>query len=76
MKPTELVTGLPRHPTHPRLTDATIGLYSGAAAFAVLSAVGVSPDNLAVAWWLALVAGAMTSPTQATMTSVSRDFGG
>ena len=37
MKPTNLVTGLPGHPTHPPLTDATIGLYTAAAAVAVLS---------------------------------------
>jgi hypothetical protein len=32
MKPRELLTGLPGHPTLPPLTDATIGLYTGAAA--------------------------------------------
>ena len=67
MKPAELVTGLPGHPTHPPLTDAVIGLYTGAAAFGVLSAVGVSAENLAVAWWLALVAGlVVTVPTALT----------
>jgi uncharacterized membrane protein len=57
MKASDLATGLPGHPTHPPLTDVTIGLYTGAAAFAVLSASGVAAENLAVAWWLALVAG-------------------
>ena len=67
MKARELLTGLPGHPTHPPLTDATIGLYTGAAAFAVLSAVGVSEENMAIAWWLALVAGlVVTVPTAAT----------
>jgi uncharacterized membrane protein len=67
MKARELLTGLPGHPTHPPLTDAVIGLYSGAAAFAVLSAVGVSEENLATAWWLALVAGlVVTVPTAGT----------
>ena len=67
MKPRELLTGLPGHPTHPPLTDATIGLYTGAAAFAVLSAIGVSKENLAIAWWLALVAGlVVTVPTAAS----------
>jgi uncharacterized membrane protein len=67
MKVRELLTGLPGHPTHPPLTDATIGLYTGAAAFAVLSAVGVSEENLAIAWWLALVAGlVVTVPTAGT----------
>ena len=67
MKPAELATGLPGHPTHPPLTDATIGLYTGAAAFATLSALGVSAENLAVGWWLALVAGlVVTVPTAVT----------
>ena len=67
MKVSQLVTGFRGHPTHPPLTDATIGLYSGAAAFAVLSAAGVSAENLAVAWWLTLVAGlVVTVPTAAT----------
>ena len=67
MKLSELVGGLPGHPTHPPLTDATIGLYTGAAAFAVLSALGVAHENLAVAWWLALVAGlVVTVPTALT----------
>ena len=67
MKAPQLVTGLPGHPSHPPLTDATIGLYTGAAAFAVLGAVGVSESNLAVAWWLALVAGlVVTVPTALT----------
>ncbi|MBD0349416.1 MAG: DUF2231 domain-containing protein [Thermoleophilia bacterium] len=67
MKPTELVTGLPGHPTHPPLTDVTIGLYTGAAAFAVLSALGVAEQNLAVAWWLALLAALVaTVPTAVT----------
>ncbi len=67
MKATELASGLPGHPMHPPLTDVVIGLYSGAAAFAVLSAVGVSQENLAIAWWLALVAGlVVTVPTAAT----------
>ena len=67
MKAEELVTGCPGHPTHPPLTDVTIRLYSGAATFAVLSAAGVSVENLAVAWWLALVAGlVVTAPTAVT----------
>ena len=67
MKPTELVSGLPGHPTHPPLTDATIGLYTGAATFAVLSVLGVAAENLAIAWWLALVAGlVVTVPTALT----------
>lgn len=67
MKPTELATGLPGHPTHPPLTDAVIGLYTGAAAFALLGALGLSEENMVVAWWYALVAGlVVTAPTALT----------
>ena len=67
MKVADLVSGLPGHPAHPPLTDVVIGLYSGATAFAVLSSVGVSEENMAVAWWLALIAGlVVTGPTAVT----------
>jgi hypothetical protein len=68
MKASDLVAASPGRPTHPRLTDAaTTGLYTGAAAFGVLSAVGVSERNLAIAWWLALVAGlVVTGPAAVT----------
>lgn len=52
-----LLRGLPGHPLHPPLTDATIGIYTAATAFGVLSALGVSDRNTATAWWLALVLG-------------------
>ncbi len=62
-----LIKGLPGHPLHPPLTDATIGVYSAATLAAVLSAIGVSEGNTATAWWLALVAGlALTVPTAVT----------
>jgi uncharacterized membrane protein len=64
MKLSYLVKGLPGHPLHPPLTDVTIGLYTSATAFGVLSALGVSEENLATAWWLALVGGLIvTVPT-------------
>jgi uncharacterized membrane protein len=64
MKLSYLVKGLPGHPVHPPLTDVTIGLYAGATASGVLSALGVSEKNLATAWWLALVGGLIaTVPT-------------
>ena len=47
-----LLRGLPGHPLHPPLTDATIGAYTFAAAMAVLSRLGVSEHNTATAWWL------------------------
>jgi uncharacterized membrane protein len=64
MKLSYLIKGFPGHPLHPPLTDATVGLYTGATAFGVLSALGVSEGNLATAWWLALVGGLIvTVPT-------------
>jgi uncharacterized membrane protein len=59
-----LFRGLPGHPLHPPLTDATIGTYTAATTFGVLSAVGVSEGNMATAWWLALIVGLIvTGPT-------------
>jgi uncharacterized membrane protein len=67
MKLSYLVKGLPGHPLHPPLTDATIGIYTGATAFGVLSALGVSEGNMATAWWLALIVGlVVTGPTALT----------
>jgi uncharacterized membrane protein len=67
MKLSYLFKGLPGHPLHPPLTDAAIGIYTAAAAFGVLSALGVSEGNTAKAWWLALVAGlVVTGPTALT----------
>ena len=39
-----LVHGLPGHPLHPPLTDATIGMFVLAAGLALLGALGVSED--------------------------------
>jgi hypothetical protein len=47
MKLSYLAKGLPGHPLHPPLTDAMIGLYTGATAFGVLSALGFSAANMA-----------------------------
>lgn len=67
MKLSYLVKGLPGHPLHPPLTDATIGIYTGATIFGVLSALGVSEGNMATAWWLALIVGlVVTGPTALT----------
>jgi uncharacterized membrane protein len=63
-KPSYLIHGLPGHPLHPPLTDATIGTYTFATIAAVLSKVGVAEHGLAQAWWLALVVGlVVTVPT-------------
>lgn len=67
MKLGYLIRGLPGHPLHPPLTDATIGVYTAATALAVLSVLGVSDENTATAWWLALVLGlVVTVPTALT----------
>jgi uncharacterized membrane protein len=67
MKLNYLLKGLPGHPLHPPLTDATIGVYTAATAFGLLSALGVSEHNTATAWWLALILGlVVTVPTALT----------
>ena len=57
MKLSYLWKGLPGHPIHPPLTDATIGTYSFATIAAVLSKLGVAEHNAATGWWLALIIG-------------------
>ena len=44
MKLSYLWRGLPGHPIHPPLTDATIGTYTFATVAAVLSKVGVAEE--------------------------------
>jgi uncharacterized membrane protein len=53
--------GFPGHPSHPPLTDATIGAYTFATVAAILSKLGVAEHGFAQAWWLALVVGAISS---------------
>ena len=55
MKLSYLVKGLPGHPLHPPLTDATIGAYTVAAVLAFFSKIGVSSHATATGWWLALL---------------------
>lgn len=57
MKLDYLWRGLPGHPVHPPLTDATIGIYTFATIAAVLSALGIAEDAAAKGWALALVIG-------------------
>jgi len=52
-----LVQGLPGHPLHPPLTDATIGTYTFATAAALADVLGISDHAAAQGWWLALVFG-------------------
>ncbi len=60
-KASYLIHGLPGHPLHPPLTDATIGAYTFATVAAVLSKLGVAEHAFAQAWWLALVIGLATT---------------
>jgi len=59
--------GLPGHPTHPPLTDATIGSFAFAGLAATADVLGISDDAATHGWWLALFAGLLFSiPTIAT----------
>jgi uncharacterized membrane protein len=67
MKLDYLLRGLPGHPVHPPLTDATIGIYSFATIAALLSALGIAEDAAAKGWALGLVIGLVVSaPTAVT----------
>src|SRR6185312_10701642 len=61
MKASYLIRGLPGHPLHPPLTDATIGAYTFATIAAFVQVVGITHHTGAAAWWLALVVGLITS---------------
>jgi uncharacterized membrane protein len=49
--------GFPGHPSHPPLTDVTIGAYTFGTIAAILSKAGVAEHAFAQAWWLALIVG-------------------
>jgi uncharacterized membrane protein len=67
MKLSYLFRGLPGHPLHPPLTDATIGAYTAAAVMGFASIIGISHRAAAHGWWLALVVGLIfTVPTALT----------
>src|SRR5919197_575054 len=57
MKLSSLWKGLPGHPLHPPLTDATIGTYTFATVAVLASVMGVSKNAAAHGWWLALLLG-------------------
>jgi uncharacterized membrane protein len=56
-----LIRGLPGHPLHPPLTDATIGIYTAATLFALADVTGVSNTAATHGWWLALLLGLITT---------------
>src|SRR4051812_50105079 len=63
-----LVHGLPGHPLHPPLTDATIGMFGLAAGLGVIGKAGAITDQAGPAMWLALIGGLIvagaTPPTR------------
>jgi uncharacterized membrane protein len=62
-----LLHGLPGHPLHPPLTDATIGMFVLATALAIIGAAGAIEDAAGKGCWLALIGGlAVAVPTAAT----------
>jgi uncharacterized membrane protein len=59
--------GLPGHPIHPPLTDATIGIYTFATIAALADVLGISDNAATHGWWLALATGLiLTVPTALT----------
>jgi uncharacterized membrane protein len=56
-----LVQGLPGHPIHPPLTDATIGIYTFATIAALTDVLSITNTAGAQGWWLALIAGLVTT---------------
>lgn len=63
----KLIRGLPGHPLHPPLTDATIGMYVLAGGLAIIGAAGWVEAAAAKAMWLALIGGLIVSvPTALT----------
>jgi uncharacterized membrane protein len=62
-----LLHGLPGHPLHPPLTDATIGMFVLATGLAVVGAFGAIEEAAGKGCWLALIGGLIVAvPTAAT----------
>jgi uncharacterized membrane protein len=67
MKLSYLWRGLPGHPIHPPLTDATIGTYTFATAGGFAEVTGITSNAGAYGWWIALIFGLIvTIPTALT----------
>ncbi|MFL5919614.1 MAG: DUF2231 domain-containing protein [Gaiellaceae bacterium] len=67
MKLSYLWRGLPGHPLHPPLTDATIGIYTFATVAGLIEVLGITERNGAIGWWLGLIFGLVaTVPTALT----------
>jgi uncharacterized membrane protein len=66
-KTAAMIHGLPGHPLHPPLTDATIGMFVLATGLAVLGTLGAIEDAAGKACWLALIGGLIVAvPTAVT----------
>src|SRR5215216_5906667 len=50
MKLSYLWRGLPGHPLHPPLTDATIGIYTFATLAGLIEVLGITERNGAIGW--------------------------
>lgn len=61
MKLNYLWHGLPGHPIHPPLTDATIGIYTFATIAAFLDVLGITQHSGAYGWGIALVVGLIST---------------
>lgn len=62
-----LLRGLPGHPAHPPLTDATVGMFVLASGLSLLGRLSVAPDKLGPAAWLAVIGGLVVAgPTALT----------
>ena len=61
MKLRYLVQGLPGHPLHPPLSDATIGIYTFATLAALTDVLSITNRAGAEGWWLALLLGLGTT---------------
>src|SRR5262249_43235494 len=61
MKLSYLWHGLPGHPIHPPLTDATLGGYTFATAAATVQVLGITSHAGASGWWIAMVFAAITA---------------
>ena len=67
MKLSYLWRGLPGHPIHPPLTDATIGAYTFATVAGLAEVLGITDAAGAYGWWIALIFGLIvTGPTALT----------
>ena len=67
MKLSYLWHGLPGHPIHPPLTDATIGTYTFATVAGLAEVTGITQNSGAYGWWIALIFGLIvTVPTALT----------